>query len=74
MFDADLIKKVYEHLPEKAKKTNAKFKRPLTYVKKIFYSHLYHTQQLNTFERGKNYFNFVSVRVGMQNTTPQRIQ
>lgn len=71
MFDADLIKKVYEHLPNRVKKAKKKLNRPLTYAEKILYSHLFGTQSLEVFERGKNYVDFAPDRVAMQDATAQ---
>lgn len=71
MFDADLIKKVYEHLPERVKKAREKLNRPLTYAEKILYSHLYETQPLEVFGRGKDYVDFAPDRVAMQDATAQ---
>lgn len=71
MFDADLIKKVYEHLPNRVTKAKKKLKRPLTYAEKILYAHLFETQSLEIFERGKDYVDFAPDRVAMQDATAQ---
>ncbi len=71
MFDADLIKKVYEHLPTRVKKAREKLNRPLTYAEKILYSHLFETQPLEVFGRGKDYVDFAPDRVAMQDATAQ---
>ena len=71
MFDADLIKKVYEHLPERVKKAKEKLNHPLTYAEKILYSHLFETQPLEVFGRGKDYVDFAPDRVAMQDATAQ---
>ncbi len=71
MFDADLIKKVYEHLPTRVKKAKEKLNRPLTYAEKILYSHLFETQSLEIFGRGKDYVDFAPDRVAMQDATAQ---
>ena len=71
MFDLDLIKNIYAELPEKVKKAKAKLNRPLTYAEKILYSHLYESQELESFERGNAYVNFAPDRVAMQDATAQ---
>ncbi|SHE96569.1 aconitase [Mariniphaga anaerophila] len=71
MFDADLIKKVYEHLPNRVNKAKNKLNRPLTYAEKILYAHLFDTQPLEVFERGKDYVDFAPDRVAMQDATAQ---
>lgn len=71
MFDADLIKKVYEHLPKRVEEARKKLNRPLTYAEKILYAHLYETQSLEVFERGKDYVDFAPDRVAMQDATAQ---
>jgi aconitate hydratase len=53
MFDADLIKKVYELLPKRVKQAREKLNRPLTYAEKILYAHLFDTESIEVFERGK---------------------
>lgn len=71
MFDADLVKKVYEHLPTMVAKAKEKLNRPLTYAEKILYAHLFETQPLEIFERGKDYVDFAPDRVAMQDATAQ---
>jgi aconitate hydratase len=71
MFDADLIRKVYEHLPERVEEAKRKLNRPLTYAEKILYAHLFETQTLEVFERGKDYVDFAPDRVAMQDATAQ---
>ncbi|MEE4284512.1 MAG: aconitate hydratase [Mariniphaga sp.] len=71
MFDADLIKKVYELLPKRVKQAREKLNRPLTYAEKILYSHLFENQTLEVFGRGKDYVDFAPDRVAMQDATAQ---
>ncbi len=71
MFDLDLIKNIYSELPEKVKKAKTKLNRPLTYAEKILYSHLYESQELESFERGNAYVDFAPDRVAMQDATAQ---
>ena len=70
-FDIEMIKKVYENLAasvEAARKTTGK---PLTLTEKILYSHLWKTQSLENFGRGKSYVDFAPDRVAMQDATAQ---
>jgi aconitate hydratase len=71
MFDADLIKKVYEHLPERVKHAQKKLNRPLTYAEKILYAHLFENQPMEVFGRGEDYVDFAPDRVAMQDATAQ---
>lgn len=71
MFDADLIKKVYEQMPNRVEKAKKKLNRPLTYAEKILYAHLFETQTLEAFGRGKDYVDFAPDRVAMQDATAQ---
>ncbi len=71
MFDLDLVKKVYSNLPERVKKAKALINRPLTYAEKILYSHLFESQELEVFGRGKAYVDFAPDRVAMQDATAQ---
>ncbi len=71
MFDLDLVKKIYTELPGKVKKAKAELNRPLTYAEKILYSHLFQSQELDSFERGNAYVDFAPDRVAMQDATAQ---
>ena len=71
MFDLDLIKKVYSELPEKVSKAKKLLNRPMTYAEKILYSHLFETQDLESFKRGADYVDFAPDRVAMQDATAQ---
>ena len=73
MFDANLINKVYEHLPERAEKARKKLQRPLTYTEKILYPYLYQTQTLNIFKHKQDYIDFSPARFVMQNGTKNTI-
>jgi aconitate hydratase len=53
MFDLELIKKVYAELPEKVEKAKKKLNRPMTYAEKILYAHLFDSEAIEIFERGK---------------------
>ncbi|KAF0238653.1 MAG: aconitate [Prolixibacteraceae bacterium] len=71
MFDLELIKKVYAELPEKVEKAKKKLDRPMTYAEKILYAHLFDTEAIEVFERGKAYVDFAPDRVAMQDATAQ---
>jgi aconitate hydratase len=71
MFDLELIKKVYAELPEKVEKAKKKLNRPMTFAEKILYAHLFDTEAIEVFERGKAYVDFAPDRVAMQDATAQ---
>lgn len=71
MFDLELIKKVYEELPAKVENAKKKLNRPMTYAEKILYSHLFDSNSIEVFERGKAYVDFAPDRVAMQDATAQ---
>ena len=71
MFDLELIKKVYAELPEKVERAKKMLNRPLTYAEKILYAHLFDSQAINIYERGKAYVDFAPDRVAMQDATAQ---
>ncbi|WP_262707168.1 aconitate hydratase [Mariniphaga sediminis] len=58
-------------MPNRVEKAKKKLKRPLTYAEKILYAHLFETQTLETFGRGKDYVDFAPDRVAMQDATAQ---
>ena len=70
-FDIDMIKKVYQNLPEKIQKVRKVIDRPLTLAEKILYTHLHQSETLQEFTRGASYVNFAPDRVAMQDATAQ---
>jgi aconitate hydratase len=70
-FDIEMIKRVYNEIPQKIASTRKLLNRPLTLAEKILYAHLSHEQALEIFERGKTYVNFTPDRVAMQDATAQ---
>lgn len=70
-FDIDMIRRVYQELPERINKTRALLNRPLTLTEKILYAHLYDTISAEVFERGISYVDFAPDRVAMQDATAQ---
>ncbi len=71
IFDIEMIRSVYSHLPEKIKKTRKRLDKPLTLAEKILYSHLDEEQESGIFERGRDYVYFRPDRVAMQDATAQ---
>lgn len=71
VFDLDMIKGMYNNMPQKIAKARAVVNRPLTLSEKILYSHLHEEQAIENFTRGKSYVNFSPDRVAMQDATAQ---
>ncbi len=71
IFDIQMIESVYKGFADRVEKAKNVVGRPLTYSEKILYSHLYKTQELENFERGKSYVDFAPDRVAMQDATAQ---
>ena len=70
-FDIEMIRKVYQELPGKVAAARKTVGRPLTLAEKILFSHLHPAQDLENFDRGKNYVDFSPDRVAMQDATAQ---
>jgi aconitate hydratase len=71
VFDAEIIRSVYQSLPERVNKARKILNRPMTLTEKILYAHLDAGETINTFERGVDYVNFSPDRVAMQDATAQ---
>lgn len=71
VFDLDMIKKLYAAMPERIAKARKMVGKPLTLSEKILYSHLFASQKLENFGRGKSYVDFAPDRVAMQDATAQ---
>lgn len=72
LFDLEMIKNVYQELPNKIKKIRSILNKPLTLAEKILYSHLDEQENpIRNFERGKDYVYFRPDRVAMQDATAQ---
>lgn len=69
-FDINLIKKVYQHIPESIVAAKKVLNRPMTLSEKILYAHL-HEPVKKAYERGKDYVDFKPDRVAMQDATAQ---
>ena len=70
-FDIEMIKKVYEKMPDRVAKGRELVGRPLTLTEKILYTHLWEGIPSQTFERGKDYVDFAPDRVACQDATAQ---
>ena len=70
-YDIDMIKKVYENLPERIESARKLLGRPMTFTEKILYSHLTGNLPPGPCKRGVDYVDFQPDRVGMQDATAQ---
>ena len=70
-FDIEVIKSVYERMPERVKAARQLLGKPLTLTEKILYSHLWENPANQTFGRGADYVDFAPDRVAMQDATAQ---
>jgi aconitate hydratase len=71
VFDLDMIKALYQAMPERIAKARKEVGKPLTLSEKILYAHLHTDQKLENFGRGKSYVDFAPDRVAMQDATAQ---
>ena len=62
-FDIQMIKKVYERMPERVNKAREILGRPLTLTEKILYAHLWEELPSQAFVRGKDYVDFAPDRL-----------
>src|SRR5690554_4859811 len=70
-FDIDMIKKVYERIPERVDKARELIGKPLTLSEKILYSHLWDGNPTKVLQRGKDYVDFAPDRIACQDATAQ---
>src|SRR4051812_2780867 len=70
-FDIEMIKELYNKLPEKVNTARKLLGRPLTLTEKVLYAHLHADQKSENFQRGKSYVDFAPDRVAMQDATAQ---
>ena len=70
-FDIEMIKKVYETMPERVDKARELVGRPVTLSEKILYSHLWEGAPSQKFERANDYVDFAPDRVACQDATAQ---
>ncbi len=70
-FDIEMIKKVYERMPERVNKARELVGRPLTLSEKILYAHLWDGMPTQAYERAKDYVDFAPDRIACQDATAQ---
>ena len=70
-FDIEMIKQVYNRLPERVEAARKLTGKPLTASEKILYSHLWETQPKKAFQRGVDYVDFTPDRIACQDATAQ---
>lgn len=70
-FDIEMIKKVYDKMPDRVAKAREIVGRPLTLSEKILYTHLWDGMPTQSFEKGKDYVDFAPDRVACQDATAQ---
>lgn len=71
VFDIEMIKKVYQQIPERVDKARELVGRPLTLAEKILYAHLWDGQPHQSYVRGKDYVDFAPDRIACQDATAQ---
>ena len=71
LFDIDIIKSVYNKIPNRINEAKKILNHPLTLSEKILYSHLYEFNNAKSFKRGSDYVIFLPDRVAMQDATAQ---
>ena len=71
IFDLEMIKSVYAHLPEKIKHAKSVLNRPLTLTEKILFTHLSPGVEVQDYKRATDYVDFAPDRVAMQDATAQ---
>ena len=70
-FDIEMIKQVYNRLPERVEAARKLTGKPLTASEKILYSHLWGTKVDKAFQRGVDYVDFTPDRIACQDATAQ---
>ena len=70
-FDIEMIRKVYQNLPQRVDAARSLVGRPLTLSEKILYAHLWDGNPSKVFTRGTDYVDFAPDRVACQDATAQ---
>src|SRR5690554_1714012 len=70
-FDIEMIKKVYERMPQRVDEAHKVVGKPLTLSEKILYAHLWEEQPTQKYERGRDYVDFAPDRIACQDATAQ---
>jgi aconitate hydratase len=71
IFDIEMIRKVYEQLPDKVQQVKDVLQRPLTLTEKILFTHLSADVAVRNYKRANDYVDFAPDRVAMQDATAQ---
>ena len=71
LFNIEMIRKVYSHIPSRVSTARKVLGRPLTLTEKILYSHLVPGSESKSYTRGKDFAEFHPDRVAMQDATAQ---
>ena len=70
-FDIEMIREVYNRLPQRVDAARKLTGKPLTAAEKILYSHLWSSQTPMAFKRGEDYVDFAPDRIACQDATAQ---
>ena len=70
-FDIEMIKEVYQKMPERVDAAREATGKPLTLAEKILYAHLWDGKAKKAFTRGKDYVDFAPDRIACQDATAQ---
>jgi aconitate hydratase len=71
LFDLEMIKEVYNRMPERVNAARKLVNHPLTLSEKILYNHLWDNLPKEAYRRGVDYVDFSPDRVAMQDATAQ---
>lgn len=71
ILDIDMLRRFYADYSSRVATARQQLARPLTYVEKVLFAHLYAQTDLRPFRRGADYVNFSPDRVAMQDATAQ---
>lgn len=70
-FDIEMIRKVYENMPQRVDKARELVGHPLTLSEKILYAHLWGGMPNKKYQRTQDYVDFAPDRVACQDATAQ---
>jgi aconitate hydratase len=71
VFDLEMIKAVYQRMPERVEAAKKLLGRPMTLAEKILYNHLWDNLPNTAYQKGEDYVDFAPDRVAMQDATAQ---
>lgn len=69
--EKDMVRKFYSRFPQKVQEIKKVYGNALTYTEKVILSHLYDTESIKKYQRGKDYVELRPDRVAMQDATAQ---